>query len=129
MDNKWDFKLSTQVNVPSNHSALNATTRSVLPFSTNTFLEYLVHFIVADDQVCLVILDFFMLSHIFQSIRVVECPKFRQLCMVLRESLEDTDIPHCDKMREAIVRQWQESFEVLKRDLSVSLNLSSHYIN
>ncbi len=129
MDNKWDFKLSTQVNVPSNHSALNATTRSVPPFSTNTFLEYLVRFIVADDQVCLVILDFFTLSHIFQSIRVVECPEFRQLCMVLRESLEDTDIPHRDKMREAIVRQWRESFEVLKRDLSVSLNLSSHYIN
>ena len=68
----------------------------------------------------LLILDLFMFLHIFKSIRVVECHEFRQLCMVLRESLEDTDIPHRDKMREVIVSRWRESFEALKLELSVS---------
>jgi porphobilinogen deaminase len=40
--------------------------------------------------------------------------------MVLREGLVDTDIPHRDKMREAIVCHWRKSFEDLKLDLSVS---------
>ena len=62
----------------------------------------------------------FMLSQVFKSIRVIECPEFRQLCMVLRESLDDADIPHRDKMKEAIISHWRTSFEALKADLSVS---------
>jgi hypothetical protein len=40
--------------------------------------------------------------------------------MVLRESLVEADIPHRDKMRESIISGWQQSFEELKLDLSVS---------
>ena len=43
--------------------------------------------------------------------------------MVLRESLSDADIPHRDKVREAIINHWQKSFEDVRRDLSVSLNI------
>jgi hypothetical protein len=57
-----------------------------------------------------------------QSIRVVECPEFRQLCMVLRETLIDDDIPRRFKMREAIMKRGQKSFEALKYDLSVSFS-------
>jgi hypothetical protein len=119
-ENNWDYQLSTQVNTASDHSGLNATTRSVPPFSAEVFLDHLVRFIVADDQVWFRNHGFLTLSHHFKSIRVVECHEFRQLCLVLRESLEDTDIPHRDKMREAIVRRWRESFKELKLDLSVS---------
>lgn len=63
----------------------------------------------------------FTLSDVSKSIRVIECPEFRQLCMVLRESLDDADIPRRDKMREAILSYWRTSFEALKADLSVSL--------
>lgn len=71
----------------------------------------------------------FFRAHICQSIRVIECPEFRQLCMVLRESLVDADIPHRDKMKEAIMGGWQRSFKELKSELAVSLNLfSSRYI-
>jgi len=43
--------------------------------------------------------------------------------MVLRETLVDADIPHRDKMREAIIYHWKKSFEELKVDLSVSLRV------
>jgi hypothetical protein len=45
--------------------------------------------------------------------------------MVLCRTLVDADIPHCDKMREAIINQWKQSFEELKTELSVSLHLLS----
>jgi len=67
-------------------------------------------------------LTFFFALTSRQSIRVVECPEFRQLCMVLRETLVDDDIPGRGKMREAIINRWQKSFDVLKYDLSVSFS-------
>lgn len=45
--------------------------------------------------------------------------------MVLCGTLVDADIPYCDKMREAIINQWKQSFEELKTELSVSLHLLS----
>jgi hypothetical protein len=55
-----------------------------------------------------------------QSIRVVECPEFRKLCMVLCRALVDADIPRRDKMREAVISQWRDKFRELKSDLSKS---------
>ena len=49
VDNKWDFPLSS-VNVASNHGS-NTTAQPVPLFSAKAFLEHLVRFIVADDQV------------------------------------------------------------------------------
>lgn len=40
--------------------------------------------------------------------------------MLLRETLLDTEIPHRSKTREAIIKQWQTSFEDLKLNLSAS---------
>jgi len=42
--------------------------------------------------------------------------------MVLRETLIDTDIPHHDKIRDAIMSRWWKMFEDLRDDLSVCLN-------
>ncbi|KAN0135742.1 hypothetical protein V8E53_006633 [Lactarius tabidus] len=77
------------------------------PFTPDTFLKQLIHFIIADDQ----------------SICIVKCPEFRQLCMILQETLINADIPGCDKMREAVLSQWRTSFEELKLKLSASLNV------
>jgi len=54
-----------------------------------------------------------------KSIRVVECPEFRDLCFLLRDSLADKDIPRRDKIREAIIRQFEREFSKLKIELSV----------
>ena len=83
-------------------------------------MEHLVRFIVADDQVCHYNCIFSRFHTSSKLVRVVECPEFRQLCLLLRESLKDGDIPHRDKMRESILSQWRESFEGLKLELSVS---------
>jgi len=124
--NQWKYKLSTQLNDAASHKNAGDVHNQALPqFSPSVFLECLIRFIAADDQVSLNNLVFFHALTCFKSIRVVECLEFWQLCMVLRETLVDADIPYCDKMREAIVYHWKKSFEELKADLSVSLPVLS----
>jgi hypothetical protein len=41
--------------------------------------------------------------------------------MLLCETLIESDIPRRNKMREAIITCWRDSFEQLKLDLSVSI--------
>ena len=126
---KWPYKLSTESDAPT-ENARNQRGQEVPSFSPAAFLEHLVRFIVADDQVSPDDLVFFHTLTNFQSIRVVECPEFRQLCMVLRETLVDTDIPRRDKIREAIISRWWDSFGKLKLDLSVGIRiLSFRFIN
>ncbi|KIM58278.1 hypothetical protein SCLCIDRAFT_1191548, partial [Scleroderma citrinum Foug A] len=59
------------------------------PFTISTMHQYLIRFIVADDQ----------------SISVVECPEFWHL-LLLRYNLCDLDIPHRTKTRELIIEAW-----------------------
>ena len=51
---------------------------------------------------------------------VIECPEFRDLLLLLRESLHDTDIPHRTKIRTAIIEAWTTWFQTLKGSLAVS---------
>ena len=97
--------------------------QSLPQFSPAAFMDYLVSFIVADDQVDPKNSAFFLMLTYLQSIRVVECPEFRQLCMVLCETLTEAEIPGRFKMREAIISRWKASFEKLKVELSVSLRI------
>lgn len=55
----------------------------------------------------------------------MECPEFRRLLLLLRADLQDKDIPHRTKIREAIVTAWKTWFTSLKRELAVSLTLIS----
>jgi len=55
-----------------------------------------------------------------QAINVMECPEFRRLLLLLCSNLKDSDIPHCMKTRELILKAWQDYFVVLKADLKVS---------
>lgn len=50
---------------------------------------------------------------------VIECPEFRKLLLLLREDLQDKDIPHRTKIRESIIKAWQTYFARLKADLAV----------
>jgi hypothetical protein len=89
------------------------------PFSPEAFLEYLVRFVSTDDQVSRSHITTSKVGSSFKAIRVVECPEFRDLCMLLRESLNDKDIPRRDKLREAIINQFGKEFARLKVELSV----------
>jgi hypothetical protein len=44
--------------------------------------------------------------------------------MILHGTLVDADIPHHNKMQEAIITHWQMWFKGLKLELSVYLNVS-----
>jgi len=82
-------------------------------FSRQTFLTHLINFIVADDQVCY---DVYL---VVQSINVIECRKFCDLLLLLRDNLQDKDIPHCTKLREVIIKAWETWFTKLKANLMV----------
>src|SRR5713226_4160059 len=125
VQHKWAYKLSTKSCNVSTQIARNQHGWEVPLFSPVVFLEHLAHFVVADDQVSPDGLMFFHTLTNLQSICVVECPEFQQLCMVLRETLVNIDIPCRDKMREAIISQWQDSFGQLKLDLSVGRHIFS----
>src|SRR5258708_30783068 len=110
VQHKWAYKLSTESRNVSTQIAHNQCGREVPLFSPVVFLEHLARFVVANDQVSPDGLMFFHTLTNLQSICVVECPEFRQLCMVLRKTLVDIDIPCFDNMREAIISQLRDSF-------------------
>ena len=90
----------------------------LLGYSYDTFVEYLVRFIVADDQVSATLPDFHLSSSFrTQSLRVVDCPEFRDICWILRPNLEH--IPHRDSIRERVTVEWGEAFKGLCDELAV----------
>ncbi|EDR07026.1 uncharacterized protein LACBIDRAFT_328295 [Laccaria bicolor S238N-H82] len=68
------------------------------PFSQEALIQHLLNFIVADDQ----------------------------LLLLLREDLEDKDIPRQTKMRKSIIKAWHAYFKVLKQELAMIQGDSSH---
>jgi len=53
-----------------------------------------------------------------QSLRVVDCPKFHDICWLLRPNLEN--IPHRDTIREQVTIKWAKAFMELHAELAVS---------
>ena len=51
----------------------------------------------------------------------MECREFRNLLLLLQEDLQEKDIPHQTKLREAIVTAWKSWFITLKCDLAVGV--------
>ncbi len=124
-EHKWTYKLSTESHNPSIQDVHNTCDCDILSFSPVVFLEHLIRFIIANDQVSLYNLTFFQTLTSLQSIHVVECPEFQCLCMVLCGTLVENAIPCHDKMREAVISQWQDSFEQLKMNLLVGMGILS----
>ena len=52
---------------------------------------------------------------------VMECREFCDLLLLLRDDLQEKDIPHRTKLCKAIVTTWKSGFLTLKRDLAVSV--------
>ena len=118
-----NHQLSTQTNTPTGDNTCSACNLLPPHFSPEIFMEYLAHFIVADDQVSLKLSLLYCALTCLKSLRIIKCPEFRDLCLILRETLSDDNIPHHDKMRESIISLWCDSFQVLKSELSVSLRV------
>jgi len=71
-------------------------------FTRAALVRALINFVVADDQ----------------SINVIECREFRDLLLLLRSDLQDKDIPHRTKLREAIIETWESHFKALRLELA-----------
>lgn len=56
---------------------------------------------------------------LIKSIRVVECPEFRALLLLLRSDLKESMIPHRSKVRGLVIDTWKLYFQDLRRDLAV----------
>ncbi|KAJ7465958.1 hypothetical protein FB451DRAFT_1486159 [Mycena latifolia] len=74
------------------------------PFSIAAFEEKLVQVIVSNDL----------------SINLIENHEFRDLLLLLRESLQDKDIPHRTKLCSLILDAWLKYYDSLKKELKVS---------
>ena len=83
-------------------------------FSGQKFHQHLLNFIIADDQVrdtCMLSCPLYSCKR--QSLNIVECPEFRQLLLLLRSDLKDSDIPRRTKLRELLLQAWKDYFQVL----------------
>ncbi|KAJ7448703.1 hypothetical protein FB451DRAFT_1532285 [Mycena latifolia] len=72
-----------------------------IPFSIQAFENELVTVIVSNDL----------------SINLIENPDFRDLLLLLRESLRDEDIPHRTKLRSLVLDAWLQYYDSLKKEL------------
>ena len=88
-------------------------------FSLNNFREHLAAFIAADDQVRFLCNVSALPLNLSKSLNVVECPEFRNLLLLLRESLRDTDIPHQSQTHNNIINLWLQSFSVMQTQARV----------
>ncbi|KAI5981995.1 hypothetical protein EDC04DRAFT_2916032 [Pisolithus marmoratus] len=78
-------------------------------FSIQGLCEFLVDFIVSDDQ----------------AIYVMECPQFHWLILNLHHNLQDTDIPHHTKTCKLVLQHWQEHFMQLRVELKRAIGAIS----
>ncbi|KAG9018943.1 hypothetical protein FRB90_008137, partial [Tulasnella sp. 427] len=74
------------------------------PFTMDGFIQRLLRWIVVDDQ----------------SIRVLECPEFRDLLTYVSDHLDDEDIPHRTKLTNEIISLYQKKQEEMYRELKAA---------
>ncbi|KAH9972298.1 hypothetical protein BGW80DRAFT_1173296 [Lactifluus volemus] len=77
-------------------------------FSSKAFVDAIMEFIVADDQ----------------SINVIESPQLRAIFLMLRDDLQDKDIPHRTTIRNRILEVWDTYLETLANEMQVNLRFN-----
>jgi hypothetical protein len=55
----------------------------------------------------------------FQSLNVIECPELRSIFLMLREELQDSDIPHRATIRRRIMQLWEEQLNRVADEMAV----------
>jgi hypothetical protein len=62
-----------------------------------------------------------MLKHRMKSINVIERKEFRELLLILRENLHDSDIPRRTSVRNKIMETWKHYLATLTSELGVNI--------
>lgn len=70
--------------------------------------------------------DFFVhhkvpVTYQIQSLNVIECPELRAIFLMLREELQDSDIPHRATIRRRITQLWEEQLETVAAEMKVCI--------
>lgn len=126
----WTVQLVSQNTILRQVIAKPAEIAPRVPFSVDTAINYIVKFIVANDQVRVECLCYpFSLICLFQSLNVVENQQFRDLLTLFRPDFAEEDVPHRTKIRTAIIESWAIWFEGLKEILSVSICYKFQYLS
>ena len=117
MKHRW--KLTKSLDVQETPAMQGSLAEHQLPeYSHDMFVQYLVCFIVTDDQVIAALPDLHLsLSIPTQSFHVVDCPKFHDICWLLQSNLEN--IPCCDTICEWVTIEWAKAFMELHAELTV----------
>jgi hypothetical protein len=116
--------LVSQARSQATNKAANSQHERADNFDEHTFHQYLLNFIVADNQVCSHLIFLYLQCSCLRvptlkSLNLVECREFRLLLLLLRNDLKEEMIPHRTKLRDLIIRAWKQFFQVLRRDLAV----------
>ncbi|KAK6992491.1 ribonuclease H-like domain-containing protein, partial [Favolaschia claudopus] len=79
----------------------SASDKKRTPFTQDAFVDAIVEWIVSDDQ----------------SINVVENEQLRNIFLMLRSELNDSDIPHRTKIRKRVIEIWDEHLANLESEM------------
>ena len=97
----------------------NGSSLRAQEYSPEAFVDAIMEWIVADDQVSFNIEISGLWLMMGQSLNVVENPQLRQIFLMLKEDLRDSDIPHRSTIRERIIEVLDEHENRLKADMAV----------
>jgi hypothetical protein len=108
-----------QGQIHSQSSSTDPITRS--PFSQEAFVNAIMNFIIADDQVWFYVysIPINITDNFLQSINVIESPQLRAIFLMLREELKDSDIPHRTSLRQRILDVWNDHLDKLQEEMAV----------
>ncbi|KAK6981437.1 hypothetical protein R3P38DRAFT_3463793 [Favolaschia claudopus] len=87
----------------SNSSSTADSAKKQPPFSNEAFVDAIVEWIVSDDQ----------------SINVIENEKLRNIFLMLRFDLKDSDIPHRTKIRKRVMEIWDDHLDHLQDEMAM----------
>ncbi|KAK7014542.1 ribonuclease H-like domain-containing protein, partial [Favolaschia claudopus] len=90
-------------NQATNGGSTSASDKKRTPFTQDGFVDAIVEWIVSDDQ----------------SINVIENEQLRNIFLMLRAELNDSDIPHRTKIRKRVIEIWDEHLSHLESEMGV----------
>jgi hypothetical protein len=115
---KYKWKLTKSLDVQEKPTVGSSAECQLPEYSYDVFVQYLVCFIITDDQVNAAPPDLHLsLSIPTQSLHVVNCPKFCDICWLLQPNLEN--VPHCNSICEQVTVEWAKAFTELCAELAV----------
>ena len=116
--------IQDKINAFRGQTSTSDSTSSAVPhqFSREAFIDGILEWIIADDQVsdALSLLCWLLTLTQCQSINVIENPQLRSLFRLLRSELRDEDIPHRTTLRNRITEVFGAYLDHIEKEMKVT---------